>query len=630
MVPGPSLSPEETMRPLLLPCIAGLLLACSSAQPDPTSPDGSGGQADPGEHGGDPGDAELPGAESEVGPDGPSVARIFPTDSQPAPEWQGCTWASPRAWTDGAGKTWVVVSATSGVVTLVDPDTGAKGAEVAMPFEEGEDPYVLATPLIVGDLAFVAYHTSPTPEGEVSGPRSHTLNDKRLRHRFAVVDLAAGQISGEFPVIDLEAEVPEVGGEEEVEFLPSHALARSEIVRGLEAGDELGRAYVTFGNARDLQPWHGWAFEVDLDAWRGAEDGEEAVSAVLTTTPQADCGQTNASGSTQRTCGGGLWSPTGSLVIQREESYELVLAPGNGYLEPNESSYANTLMKTGPGLTFAHGCDPEACADFDVDSPANACTETCTDLFIPRLLPGQSVPEPADGRCEGLPELFACWEKLDYLGGSTPALIEIEDFRLLAYPAKDGAVYLVDADHLGTLHDREEIAAICGAEGDKCKAFWAGMIVAQPTLTEVDGDPVLLVPTFQFDTTHDAGLVALKVVVDDGSPQLEPLWRFPEGGTPEAVERFRRHTSNVALSTHGPDGAELAWVVEPNSNKGKGQLLAIETESGAPRFDLTLEGKGIRYARPLVLGDAIYVGSCNSDAGPSHLEAYRVSWPGDE
>ena len=49
------------------------------------------------------------------------------------------------------------------------------------------------------------------------------------------------------------------------------------------------------------------------------------------------------------------------------------------------------------------------------------------------------------------------------------------------------------------------------------------MIVTQPALTEAGGTPVVVVPTFNFDQTHPAGLVALKIVLKEGTPRFEPF-----------------------------------------------------------------------------------------------------------
>lgn len=550
--------------------------------------------------------------------EGFELKRLFPTDGAPGQEFPGCVWASP-VMSEGGD---LLATATSGTIAALDPETGALRRQIVMPAPEGEDPYVLATPGLMrgagGEFAVVAYHTVPTPEGETSGPRSHTLLEQRLRHRVAVVSLSDMTLAAGYEPFDLSATATSVDGGE-VAFRPSHALARSEIGIAKIAGDTWGRAYVTFGNARDLQPWHGWAFEIDLDAWAA---GGEPVSGVLVTTPESDCGPTNAGGSLQRICGGGLWAPTGSLQVPREDGgYDLILAPGNGQLDLERGDFANSLMRTTRGLAFEHGCDAAACADFDADSPAAACLESCQHLFLPRLEPGDELPNP-DGRCDGLSGLFACWEEMDYIGGSTPVYVELGEYKLLAYPTKDGAVYLVDYEHLGTMWDREQLVAQCGTGDDTCTAHWAGMIVAQPALAEVEGAPVLVVPTFMYDKSNAAGVVALTVVERDGKPALERRWQFPEADSELATTTFRKHTTNVTIGKVGDE--DVAWVVDVKASKGKGVLYGLRVSDGALLAAQELSGGGMRFARPLVDGDRIYLSSCSSDAGPGHVEGYEI------
>ncbi|MEZ4459056.1 MAG: hypothetical protein R3E66_04880 [bacterium] len=208
--------------------------------------------------------------------------------------------------------------------------------------------------------------------------------------------------------------------------------------------------------------------------------GADPVSGRLVTTPESDCGQAGVSGSRMRVCGGGLWQPSGPLIVPVEDSYDVVLAPGNGQLDLARNDFANTLMRVRPGLLFDPLCDPGACADFNPDDPAASCVESCQSLFIPRRLESDGPLRPESGACEGL-TMFECWEKLDYVGGSTPTLVDLpEAGKLLAYPTKDGSVYLVDYLHMGRLHDRKQLVAVCGTPDDPCRWDWAGMIVTQP------------------------------------------------------------------------------------------------------------------------------------------------------
>src|SRR6185295_8981588 len=207
--------------------------------------------------------------------------------------------------------------------------------------------------------------------------------------------------------------------------------------------------------------------------------------------------------------------------IERPGGFDVLVATGNGQLDLGRKDYANSILRLHRGLAFDPACDPVACAAFDPIAPAPACIESCADQFIPRLLPGDPPFDPPDGRCDGK-TFFECYALLDWdLGADSPARVVVPGGDdVLVLPAKDGGVYLVDAEHMGTLHDRIQLTTICGANGGTCTANWAGTMVTVPAVTAVEGTPTLVIPTFQFDHTNPAGLVALQIVRDDaGTPR---------------------------------------------------------------------------------------------------------------
>src|SRR5262249_12805270 len=162
------------------------------------------------------------------------------------------------------------------------------------------------------------------------------------------------------------------------------------------------------------------------------------------------------------------------------DGFALLVATGNGLLDPTRGSYANAVLRVGRGLAFAPGCDATLCEGFDPTAPTDACAASCDHLFIPRLA-GQELPRGPNDAGVGL-TLFQCYAALDWdLGASAPAHAALPDGPdVIVQPGKDGAVYLLDADHLGTLYDRAPIMPGCGEGGGTCAASWAGTIVTKP------------------------------------------------------------------------------------------------------------------------------------------------------
>jgi hypothetical protein len=532
--------------------------------------------------------------------------RLFPTDRAPGATFDRCHYASPLAHPDEP----TIIATVGGRVVGLHPETGAPQWQVDLPVPDGTAALAVATPAIVDQRLVVAYHVVPPGTSGVTG--------NRLEHRVAVVDLGEHRLDPEFPPVTLDGTWSTVDGAS-FDWSPNNALSRAELAHARAPGDDLGRIYVTMGNARDIQPWHGFAFELSLDDWR-AGGAEAAIVADLVTTPEADCGPPGQSGSRQRICGGGLWSPSGWTVIERDDTFELVLAPGNGQLDLAREDYANTLMKVGPGLDFDPGCS-EACADFDPDAPSVECTRSCRNLFIPRV-PDDGSFVVSSGTCDGLGQ-FECWARLDYIGGSTPShLVLPSGTETLLYPTKDGAAYLVDAEHLGTQFDREQLVAVCGTRDDSCQADWAGMIVTEPAIARVGEVDLALIPTFMPDRTHPAGVVAVRIDESEGEPRIQVVWRAPRFDTAAAVERFRWHPSRIGLGADA-QGLEFAWIVEPGRS-GAGRLLALRAWDGAIVEDRPLAGSGMRFTQPLVRDDRVYVPSCTNDGGPAWIEGYAI------
>jgi len=550
------------------------------------------------------------------------VERVFPTDAQPGEVFPSCQLASPLLGHHQGAP--VVVVVTGEEVAGLDPATGDARFRVVLPAPDDEMAFAVSTPALVDDTLFVTYHTTARPPvGEES---TRDVLGERFRHLVAAVDVQAGALDARYAPLELTGEVPTNDGTGVVPFMPGNALGRSRLVVVDDDGDdgaEDGRLVVTFGNARDIQPWHGFAFEIDLARWR---DDDAPITGFLVTTPEGTCGPDGSSGSRDRRCGGGLWAPSGPLVARDRGGAFVVFAPGNGQLDLARGDYANTLMRVRAGLAFDPGCDPALCAALDVDDPSHACLASCRDLFVPRTPEGEPLPAPADGRCEGK-TMLECWALLDYIGGSTPARVVVDGHPLFVYPTKDGFAYLVDGEHMGTQHDREELVPICGTLTSPCAMDWAGMSVTEPLVLIDDDDgaaPLVLVPTFMPDGEQVAGVVALRVTKSSEGYALDRVYEVPSFDDPAATARFRRHPGRLARVDI--EGHAHAFLVETRPGTGvKARLIGFDVDDGTVVADVELAGRGYRFTAPLVVDDTLYFPSCASDMGPSFLEAWRVS-----
>jgi len=125
------------------------------------------------------------------------------------------------------------------------------------------------------------------------------------------------------------------------------------------------------------------------------------------------------------------------------------------------------------------------------------------------------------------------------------------------------------------------------------------------------------------DRTHEAGLFGLRLTRAEAGPVLERAWQYPPAGSAEARVAFREHPSRATAFVG--DGRTIALLVEVRRGGARGRLLAIDTLDGSKLAEALLDGPGYRFTKPLVIGNRVLVPSCNSDAGPSHLEMFRLA-----
>jgi hypothetical protein len=503
------------------------------------------------------------------------------------------------------GQSLVLMISTAGKLTALDPNSGETVWHVSLPAPDGQEPYLVATPAQVGRKLTVAYQT--TLEGL----------DARQDHWVVVFDLEERALDQDFVPLQLSGRVATPDSSAVVKFLPSNALSRSAVAHVPKPVGGLGYVYIAFGNAADVQPWHGWLFEVDLDSWR--ERGtESAISGKLVTTFETSC----PSGSKGR-CGGGIWTPAGPYAVLSESRPELLVPIGNGQFDITGGSYGNTVMRLTQGLEFNPGCHSHLCSGVNLAHPSEACFRSCKNLFVPRLPANdESYPFPL-GSCDSA-SFSQCPSDVDYdLGANAPVRVDLKQGPpVIVQPGKDGGLYLFDANHLGTLYDRRQIVDVCGSEEDECLMPFAGMIITQPAVVWLNEIPVIIVPTFVPDSTHPAGLVALQILVDDGLPRLELYWHTPMRSSEEARIRFRYYNTRRLVTYHGSIEEPIVWVAdlfwEPQSHL----IYGVRVEDGKIVTRVKAQGLVQRFTKPLYYNEKLYCASC-FDTGEM-VEAFKV------
>lgn len=535
-----------------------------------------------------------------------SMTPLFPSPAFPSITFEHPILASPLLY-QSHDKALIVVAASNGEIAMLDAETGAEDRKLQAPALDGQQVELVSTPAAVGDKLIVLYQCL-----------DHGV---RVSHRMAVFDMAHKKLDEAFPVLELYAEKPSADGLSIVKFHPPTAYSHAALQHAAKKGGGLGVVYAAFGNAGDTQPFHGWLFEIDLDAWR-QRGVKEAVTATLLTTPEAECPVTGEYGTREMICGGGIWTPPGPQIYPTGDSYEILVPTGNGQVDLARRDYANTLMRLKPGLAFDSGCDAQLCADFDPAHPAPACMASCKNLFLPRLADGNAPLQPASGECDDK-SYSECLAWMDYdLGANAPVRATLQDGRsVLIQAGKDGGVSLLDADHLGTQFDRIQIADLCGTPEDPCNRFWAGMIVTRPALSYVDGNPIVMIPTFMPDQTHSAGLVALKIVAENGAPKFQRFWQYPDAASAKAKQIFRSHPSLPVISKFGKTDEDMVWIVDIGM---QGTIYGIRVKDGKLLAEASMQGTGRQLSAPLIYNDTLYAASNLPATHQAMLEAFKI------
>lgn len=497
----------------------------------------------------------------------------------------------------------LIVPSADGLVTAFDAASRRRVWQVALPRASQHSVWVMADPVRAVDQLVFAYSWLPwIPQSQ--GTRSH---------HAAVIDLRRGIVNTEFPPIEFAAQARGVD-DAIISFDPEFHHARSGLAHVPVQGG-LGLVYVGFGADRDQGIWHGWLYEIDLEAWRRTR-GAKALANVLVTTPVTDCT------AEQKNCGGGVWAFAGPQIYRTSAGYEILVQTGNGRLDLSRNSYAQSLIRLTPGLKFAPRCDTGLCAKGDPKDPSRACLDSCRNLFVPRLMAGDPPLDPVDGSCRGV-SFLRCLDIHDWdFGGGSPMRFESDGKAFYLTASKVGGIYLIDAERLGVLYDRKQAATLCGVANSPCPAIYEGLALAQPQIGRVGQKIIAVVPTFNPDKKSSAGVVGYEVETGK-TPKLKEIWRTPATNTPEARQWFREPPTRLVISD--VDGAPVAWIAD---NSEIGRLLAIRLRDGHILANIRTNGRPMRNAKPVVYKDVIYLPTlAPGQAGKSRLEAYPIRPP---
>jgi hypothetical protein len=532
-----------------------------------------------------------------------SVERLWPRIDRSGAVFAERFVASPRLVELPDLKPFLLASPTDGSVASLDPKSGQINWRLHLPRDPGHRLVMISSPAIVGDTAFFAYH-SIDPDGE-------------RRHFMAAVDLRAGRPDPRFEVLRLTASVPANTPGKTVTFDPNTQQSRGRIAH-LPSGSGPGTLYVPFSSIGDLQVWHGWLFEIDLNRWMG--DPRSAIAAVFNTTPEIDCDD----GAEGRICGGGIWAYAGPLLRQGDNGPEILVQTGNGRFDLSRGDYAQALLRLKPGLAFDPACDPSACRNERSTDPGPLCLSTCRNLFVPRLMPGDPPMRPASGQCDTLSYL-ECINEIDLdFASAAPALVRIPGRRdLIVTAGKAGDMYLLDADNLGTLYDRKQAIAVCGTPGEPCTSPSEGMIINQPQIGWIGDRPVVVIAGHNPDQVHPAGLIAFEIIGTE-TPSLRKLWQFPAEGTPEASTSFRIPPTRPLIWGRGADA--VVWVAD---NTSEGRLFGVRLGDGHLVARIRTMGWPMRNAMMTIHDGVLYLHSLpGAKDTVSWIEAFRIGRTG--
>lgn len=527
---------------------------------------------------------------------------IFPTRDVPSPVFKGNFWASPQIAKVEGHQPILLVMPSSGSVAALELGSGRRLWETTLPRKQNEEIFLRAAPIQFAGQLMVVYTLTNQRNGEI-------------RHVAVVLDLARGTVDRRYPELAFTANLPATGGKGRVLFDPEFQYPRA--ISFAPSASGLGHAYVTFGANRDQGAWHGWLFEIDLDTWRSGVI-HQAISSVFVTTPEADCDD----GTNGKLCGGGLWAYDGAQIhMSARARPEIIVQSGNGRFDLSRQNYSESLIRLEPGLKFAPQCDWKLCAKGDPRAPSEQCLASCRNLFVPRLLATDAPFRTPDGACNDK-TYMECLELKDWdFGSSSPHRFEIDGHAYFVTAGKAGDVFLIDGRTLGVMYDRKQAVPLCGTSKNPCLTPNEGLTMTQPELGSADGTPMVVIPTYNTDNSHPAGIVAYRVTGIPEQPRLQEAWRVPARDSREAISWFRAPPTRPIISK--VSGTQIVWVAD---NGHEGRILGVRLRDGALLGNMRTAGWPMRNARPVIYNDILYLPAAVQDREDlTWIEAYRIA-----
>jgi hypothetical protein len=526
---------------------------------------------------------------------------IFPTTLKPARVFRGNFWASLQVVALPGRAPFLVATPSEGLIAALKLGTGEVIWQVRLPVNPGYQPFLEATPVKVGDHLIVAYVWINRKTGAYS-------------HHARVINLNRGELDPAFDDLEFSAEVAASDGVQMVRFEPAVQHALSALAQISSDGLEL--VYVSFSSIRDVGAWHGWLFELDLDAWKQGPS-RNAIKSVFVTTREADCDDGRAG----KLCGGGMWGYSGPQIHHSSDGFEIVVQSGNGLFNLKTGNYAQSMLKLKPGLKFDPLCSSEQCTNIDPRNPPETCLRTCKNLFVPRLLPTDRPLQPADGLCNGLTYL-QCLDVEDWdFGSSSPVYVDLPNNQSVYVTAgKAGDIYLVDASSLGVMYDRKQTAELCGTVAEPCPDSGEGMIITQPQVAWIQDSPIVIIATHNPDHNQAAGVTAYAIVTETGQPKLKKIWQVPPPSAPAARQWFRAPPTRPVIAEF--EGEPIAWIAD---NGPEGRILGIRIRDGKLVTDVRTAGWPMRNAKPVLYQNVLYLPTAVPGRDDlTWIEAYQI------